>query len=1153
MQKQRNAMSKALKVMAAGTIVFSSLGAVPFNTLASEVIMPAVDTQTTDVKTWNELKVALETANITDINLKADITMAANANINGASKTIHGNGYMINANNKTLSIFAAGTAVKVENMMVVNTHKNGFISGSSETIQATVTLYNIASSGARLFKLSNATLILEGDISDKSTFTWSGSPGSIGAGKIIVRENANVNIETTGADTYAIAAGQELNVEKSSKLNINAKGSSLLMDKGSKGIIDGQITTTAKDINGIRLTQAQLTISKTGVWNALNSGRAGLLLEKSQFENNGLVDINGPKENISGDNSDVTNLGTMKMYSDAALDYNLVRVENGKLTLGTDSHFTFSHKNKITTSSPLRLSVLNVEKGATMEVSANAAKSAVTILETAKFDKGANFSIQNVVGSVLGSFSGASKINIESDNGFATWNKGNVLSKDPNRIYAGPLYMYFEVTGNEANQKQGNLQSDSSEARVFYNNQNTGKIASGSFVKDPRQVEAENKASEAVNSLFTNKDPNGNITSTVTQADIDAAQALIDQVTDSAKKVVLQADLNKAQSQLLQAENNAREAVNNLFANKNPKGNITSTMTQADIDAAQALINKVTDPAKKAELQADLNKAQSQMDAKTAQVEAENKAREAVNDLFTNKNPNGNIMSTMTQAGIDAAQVLINKVTDPTKKAALQADLDKAQNQLDAKTTQAEAENKAREAVNNLFANKDPNGNIAGETTQANIDAVQVLINKVADSAKKAALQADLNKAQSQLDAKTAQAEAENKAREAVNNLFTNKNPNGNITSNMTQADINAAQALINQVTDPAKKAILQADLNKAQSQLDVKTTQVEAENKAREAVNNLFTNKDPNSNISSAVTQTAIDAAQALVNQVTDPAKKAALQKDLNKAKAQFATKGTLKPDEFVLGTTSITGSYSGDVDRITLSKDGVESGNATKTNGTFKFYVGPGVKKDQVLYMVAYDKNGREIAREKVNIAAVTEGNLSPTAMTIPGDSYISGTYTGDVSRIEVSITNEAGVTQLYKGGTVANGTFRFYSFDKTKSPKDIIVVRAYDSVGKLLDTKTVTIKNNVVTTEGKVTPATMTIPGDTSLTGTVSGDVASLKVTVNGTEYAGGSISNGTFKFYTLDKIKKADDNVTIAVYDKTGKLLDSKKVTIQAPTK
>lgn len=200
----------------------------------------------------------------------------------------------------------------------------------------------------------------------------------------------------------------------------------------------------------------------------------------------------------------------------------------------------------------------------------------------------------------------------------------------------------------------------------------------------------------------------------------------------------------------------ASKAVNNLFINKDPNSNITDTLKQADIDAAQALVNKVVDPTEKAALQANLNKAQSQLDAKTAQAEAENKAREAVNNLFTSKDPNGKITSTMTQSDVDAAQALINKVTDPTKKAALQADLDKAQNQLDDKTSQAEAEDKAREAVNSLFTNKNPNGSIKSPLTQAEIDAAQALINKVTNPTKKAALQVDLDKAQNQLNANVA-------------------------------------------------------------------------------------------------------------------------------------------------------------------------------------------------------------------------------------------------------------------------------------------------------------------------------------------------------------------------------------------------------------
>ncbi|MBC2079794.1 hypothetical protein HCA99_11265 [Listeria booriae] len=1234
--KKKNMASKFLKVTAATSIALTSLSGVPFNVLANEV--PVISQMATgvsvDVSTWAEFKAALESSTVTDVNLTANILMGSDVSINGSSKTIQGNGHTIDANSMKMLITANGNSVKISNTVITRTSSDGIVySTNSGSLQANVTLDNVTSSGSRLFILGNANLFLENNITDTSTFNYSGSAGSISADSITLQNKANVSIKTTGSETFALKAGTNMKVSSDSKLAINGAGSDMQLLPGGVLNVDGTMELSANKYNGIQLEDAaRLRVNEGGKLIG-NKGPRSIIygVKSNTIENAGeiLINTNNTAVDFVGANSNFINSGTFEATTTASGSNSFVVMAGAKLQLKPGSHFTMKTINTLGWATLLAQDI-EVEDRATLDMDVKSTESALVSKNTTNLKSGSNISISNSAGRALGGNPSA-KVQLDSETGISTWLRGNVSSLEPTRSYAGPLNMYVELVGVGTSQTQKNIQSNNIDATLFYINKDIGKIASGSFVKDTKQIEfenaareavnglftskdpkndiktgltqadidaaqalinkvtdptkkaelqadlnkaqsqldaktaqaeaeAQNKAREAVNNLFTNKNPNGTITGTMTQADIDAAQALINKVTDPTKKAELQADLNKAQNQLdtkaaqAEAENKAREAVNNLFTNKDPNGNITNTMTQADIDAAQTLINKVTDPTKKAALQADLNKAQSQLDAKKAQAEAENKAREAVNNLFTNKNPNGTITGTMTQADIDAAQALINKVTDPTKKAALQADLNKAQSQLDAKTTQTEAENKAREAVNNLFTNKDPNGNITNTMTQADIDAAQPLINKVTDPTKKAELQTDLNKAQSQLDAKKAQAEAENKAREAVNNLFTNKNPNGNITGTMTQADIDAAQALINKVTDPTKKAALQADLNKAQSQLDAKTAQVEAENKAREAVNNLFTNKDPNGNITGTMTQADIDAAQALINKVTDPTKKAALQKDLDKAKAQFASNGTLKPDDFVLGTTTITGSYSGDVDRITLSKDGVESGNATKTNGTFRFYVGPGIKKDQSLYMVAYDKNGREIAREKVNIAAVTAGQITPTAMTIPGDANITGTYTGDVSRIEVSITNEAGTTQVYKGGTVGNGTFKFYSFDKTKSPKDIIVVRAYDSVGKLLDTKTVTIKNNVVTTAGQVTPATLTIPGNTSLTGTVSGDVAIIKVTVNGTVYAGGSIaSDGTFRFYTFDKIKKADDTVTIAVYDKAGKLLDTKPVTIQAPTR
>ncbi|MBC2098109.1 hypothetical protein HCJ70_03535 [Listeria booriae] len=1165
--KKKNMASKFLKVTAATSIALTSLSGVPFNVLANEV--PVISQMATgvsvDVSTWAEFKAALESSTVTDVNLTANILMGSDVSINGSSKTIQGNGHTIDANSMKMLITANGNSVKISNTVITRTSSDGIVySTNSGSLQANVTLDNVTSSGSRLFILGNANLFLENNITDTSTFNYSGSAGSISADSITLQNKANVSIKTTGSETFALKAGTNMKVSSDSKLAINGAGSDMQLLPGGVLNVDGTMELSANKYNGIQLEDAaRLRVNEGGKLIG-NKGPRSIIygVKSNTIENAGeiLINTNNTAVDFVGANSNFINSGTFEATTTASGSNSFVVMAGAKLQLKPGSHFTMKTINTLGWATLLAQDI-EVEDRATLDMDVKSTESALVSKNTTNLKSGSNISISNSAGRALGGNPSA-KVQLDSETGISTWLRGNVSSLEPTRSYAGPLNMYVELVGVGTSQTQKNIQSNNIDATLFYINKDIGKIASGSFVKDTKQIEFENAAREAVNGLFTSKDPKNDIKTGLTQADIDAAQALINKVTDPTKKAELQADLNKAQSQLdaktaqaeAEAQNKAREAVNNLFTNKNPNGTITGTMTQADIDAAQALINKVTDPTKKAELQADLNKAQNQLDTKAAQAEAENKAREAVNNLFTNKDPNGNITNTMTQADIDAAQTLINKVTDPTKKAALQADLNKAQSQLDAKKAQAEAENKAREAVNNLFTNKNPNGTITGTMTQADIDAAQALINKVTDPTKKAALQADLNKAQSQLDAKTTQTEAENKAREAVNNLFTNKDPNGNITNTMTQADIDAAQALINKVTDPTKKAELQTDLNKAQSQLDAKTAQVEAENKAREAVNNLFTNKDPNGNITGTMTQADIDAAQALINKVTDPTKKAALQKDLDKAKAQFASNGTLKPDDFVLGTTTITGSYSGDVDRITLSKDGVESGNATKTNGTFRFYVGPGIKKDQSLYMVAYDKNGREIAREKVNIAAVTAGQITPTAMTIPGDANITGTYTGDVSRIEVSITNEAGTTQVYKGGTVGNGTFKFYSFDKTKSPKDIIVVRAYDSVGKLLDTKTVTIKNNVVTTAGQVTPATLTIPGNTSLTGTVSGDVAIIKVTVNGTVYAGGSIaSDGTFRFYTFDKIKKADDTVTIAVYDKAGKLLDTKPVTIQAPTR
>ncbi|MCD2207818.1 toxin Cry1Ac domain D-VI-related protein, partial [Listeria booriae] len=151
----------------------------------------------------------------------------------------------------------------------------------------------------------------------------------------------------------------------------------------------------------------------------------------------------------------------------------------------------------------------------------------------------------------------------------------------------------------------------------------------------------------------------------------------------------------------------AKTAADALFIDNNPSKDIKDTTTQADIDAAQAAVNKAPESAAKADLQKEIENAQAKLDVKT-QAAATTAATTSVDNLFINNDPSKDIKDTTKQADIDAAQAAVNKITDPTTKADLQKDIDKAQTQLDAKTAEAAAEAAATTATDALFVNNDP-------------------------------------------------------------------------------------------------------------------------------------------------------------------------------------------------------------------------------------------------------------------------------------------------------------------------------------------------------------------------------------------------------------------------------------------------------------
>ncbi|MBC1457864.1 toxin Cry1Ac domain D-VI-related protein [Listeria newyorkensis] len=688
-------------------------------------------------------------------------------------------------------------------------------------------------------------------------------------------------------------------------------------------------------------------------------------------------------------------------------------------------------------------------------------------------------------------------------------------------------------------------------------------------------IAAKNTAArDAVNALFTNNTPTSNaIKPTTTQSTIDAAKALANEVTDATQKAAMLADIQKAQDLLntrtqQQADNAAADQlVKALYLNDNPATDaIKSTTNQSAINRAQDAVNKIADATTKAALQKQVDRAQSLLDTRLADQTQQAGANNAVNQLFLDNTPTSDAIKVSTnQAAIDSAQTEINKIKDPALKAEPQKNLDRAQellNQRNEAATQAEKakQDAAKQAVDELFTDNTPtSGTIKSTTDQKAIDAAQNLVDAITDPAVKAERQADLDKAQNLLDTKNAAIQAETNrqiaAEKAVDELFTDNKPtSGTIKPTTDQKAIDAAQNLVDAITDPAVKAERQADLDKAQNLLDTKNAAIQAETNrqiaAKQAVDELFKdNKPATDTIKETTTQKVIDDAQKLINTVTDTAKKEALQTNLDRAQELLNTKnvtaGTITPNEFTIGTDKfITGSYTGDVAKVSLVRGFDEYTGATVKNGEFSFYtVGKSIKKTDQIYVVAYDKNGKELSRELVKLIVVTEGKITPVEMTIPGDNNITGTYTGDVARIEVSVNDGA----FKKGGTVANGSFKFYSYGLVTKASDKVVVKAYDNTDKLLDTKTVNIKTTIPTS-GTVTVADYKL-GTSNITGKFTGDVKSMKVTVGTTVYSGGTInSDGTFKFYILGKIAFTTDPVSIAVYDKTGKLLDSQVITV-----
>ena len=389
------------------------------------------------------------------------------------------------------------------------------------------------------------------------------------------------------------------------------------------------------------------------------------------------------------------------------------------------------------------------------------------------------------------------------------------------------------------------------------------------------------------------------------------------------------------------------------------------------------------------------------------------------------------------------------------------------------------------------------------------------------------------------------------KARDAVEALFTDATQTA-IKDSTNQTAIDEAQKLVDKLPAGSDKTELQEEIKNAQDLLDKRNAEEQAK-AARESVDNLFSDAT-HEQLAHGITQADIDAAKAKVEALPNGSEKTELLEEVQKAQALFDKipgVGTLTPKDFHLGDKYVSGTYTGAVTKLSLKVNGTVYPNGTLNNdGTFSFYtVGKITKLTDDVKVIGYDKKGNIVSEEKVNVkdATILPGTITPATFKLGTDKNITGSYTGDVSKVDVTVD---GVK--YNGGEVKNGQFTFYAVDKIKQADAVVIVTAYNKNGEKLDQKTVKVEDERPTV-GTVSPADFKLGTDKFITGAYTGAVSKIKVTVNGTDYQGGTVTNGQINFYAFDKIKNAGDIVEITAYDNKGKQLDKKtiKVTTDAP--
>ncbi|MGM0291248.1 BspA family leucine-rich repeat surface protein [Enterococcus sp. AZ029] len=134
----------------------------------------------------------------------------------------------------------------------------------------------------------------------------------------------------------------------------------------------------------------------------------------------------------------------------------------------------------------------------------------------------------------------------------------------------------------------------------------------------------------------------------------------------------------------------------------------------------------------------------------------------------------------------------------------------------------------------------------------------------------------------------------------------------------------------------------------------------------------------------------------------------------------------GTLSDVQYIVGSSTITGTYTGEMSKARLVVNGnIISVGGTFKDGTFSYYVAPKqVKESDAVYLQGYDKEGDPVGDLTPVTVQKQQGQLIEANYKL-GQSTITGTYEGNVKKARLLVDGK----QISWGGTFKDGTFSYY----------------------------------------------------------------------------------------------------------------------------